>query len=71
MIPCPNCGHEHSTVRESRNEPGYVRRYRVCKNCGKSFPTEEYLAVYAGQARGMILDRPVGFDQPDESGGDG
>ena len=65
MIACPNCGHEQSRVRDSVDKEKTVVRYRICKHCHKSFVTHEYLAVNAGPARGMVIDRPP------EAGGDG
>ena len=59
MIPCPNCGHEKSHVRYTEDKPKTFRRCRVCKKCGKSFRTEEHLAIFAGPARGMVVDRPI------------
>lgn len=56
MINCPHCGHTENTVRETQRRDGYYRRYRICQNCHNSFCTHEVLAVYAGKARGMVLD---------------
>ena len=72
MIPCPNCGHDVSTVKtQPKSDTGTIRRYRTCKKCGKHFTTEEYLAVNAGKSRGLVVDRPIGFDRPNADGGDG
>jgi transcriptional regulator NrdR family protein len=60
MIPCPHCGHDKSTVREVQSKTQKLRRYRICKKCGKSFTTEEFLAVFAGQSRGLVVDKPPG-----------
>lgn len=40
-IPCPNCGSTEAEVRDSRKQPGEVRRIRRCKNCRTDNPTRE------------------------------
>lgn len=42
MIVCPACG-SATSVRESRDAPGYTRRRRICNvvTCGQRFTTFE------------------------------
>lgn len=63
MIKCPHCGHDASIVRELKSEDSSNRRYRICKKCAKTFTTQEFLAVYAGKARGLVLDSPAEVDE--------
>lgn len=41
-IPCPRCGCCHHSTRNTVPLPnGAIRRYRICRHCGKVFPTRE------------------------------
>ena len=65
MIRCPHCGHEESKVdSQPKSSNGEIRRYRICKKCHRTFTTLEYLAINAGNTRGLVPDIPV-------RGGDG
>ena len=45
---CPKCGAENHRVVETRVEPAYVMRYRLCRECGESFRTHERQVWAAG-----------------------
>lgn len=38
---CPHCGCPGSTVTKTKHLPGFIRRYRVCLHCDRSFRTRE------------------------------
>ncbi|MCK5281843.1 MAG: hypothetical protein KAK00_00375 [Nanoarchaeota archaeon] len=38
---CPDCGSERLEVDETHKVDDHVRRYRLCKDCGFRFRTEE------------------------------
>jgi hypothetical protein len=59
MINCPHCGQTDNKIREIKQGEGFYRRYRVCNKCHKTFVTHEVLAVFAGKARGMLLDQQL------------
>lgn len=40
---CPNCGSTNTTVIDTRNKNGQLRRRRVCNDCNKLFLTLEIL----------------------------
>ncbi len=40
-LKCPRCGHTKWETLATRRIPGGVRRYRVCKNCGRQVKTRE------------------------------
>lgn len=40
-IGCPICGHEESSVADSRPSDGYIRRRRKCLKCGGRYTTRE------------------------------
>lgn len=48
-IACPECGHRHSKVNDSRSDWGegaYIRRRRVCYGCGVRFTTYERCEIH-------------------------
>src|SRR5262245_26276388 len=48
-IGCPACRSLEHLVRDSRPQDGYIRRRRVCEQCGERFTTHErYWADYKG-----------------------
>lgn len=41
-IPCPNCGSEESSIKDTRTiYPNRIQRRRLCDNCGQVFITQE------------------------------
>jgi hypothetical protein len=40
-LECSNCGCRHFWTKDKRNEDGYIRRRRECRNCGKRVTTTE------------------------------
>lgn len=42
---CPKCRHDHTRVTDTKDSGRRVRRYRVCRKCGHSFPTLEELVL--------------------------
>lgn len=55
---CPHCDHPDSRITETRSNPAFDRRIRICRSCGKTFQTIERVAVYAGRAAGYIDGGP-------------
>lgn len=53
-INCPHCGFSESKVTDTDPGPSYLRRYRDCRGCGKTFTTIERVAVWGGRAAGYI-----------------
>jgi DNA-directed RNA polymerase subunit RPC12/RpoP len=44
-IACPQCGCRHFTkVRNTMPRPDEIKRYRKCRNCGKTITTYERTA---------------------------
>lgn len=44
-IPCPNCGHGVSKVKDSRQMNGFIRRRRICQGSTCKFRFNTYEAV--------------------------
>jgi Zn ribbon nucleic-acid-binding protein len=40
-VVCPNCNADDSSVVDSRNANGFIRRRRHCRDCGSRFSTHE------------------------------
>lgn len=40
-VHCQHCGSSRSVVRKTTPETGYIRRRRVCEDCGGRFTTFE------------------------------
>lgn len=40
-IPCPDCGSDDHEVKDTRPMAGYIRRRRLCHQCGQRFTTIE------------------------------
>lgn len=51
-IACPDCGCQDLRVQNTRDGNGIIKRWRVCRNCGRRVVTQE---------------KPVGGRQPNQS----
>jgi len=51
-LKCPNCGCRHSHCVYVRHfKPGYVRRCRECRNCGRRYYSKELVSENEPQQR--------------------
>lgn len=55
---CPVCGGKCSQQRISE-DPGSIRRYRICRDCGYKFRTVEVDEDYFEKHEKMVIERAV------------